>query len=79
MPIAEIVHSLGAPLFIAAIIAHTYIASISMEGGFDAMADGIVDLNGAKQHRRSTGGGNIRKAERAAQHAAHSSGGRPSL
>jgi formate dehydrogenase subunit gamma len=50
MQIAEIVHSLGAIAFIAAVIAHTYIASIGMEGGFDAMADGNVDLNWAKQH-----------------------------
>ena len=50
MQIAEIVHSVGAVAFIAAVIAHIYIASIGMEGGFDAMADGYVDLNWAKQH-----------------------------
>jgi formate dehydrogenase subunit gamma len=52
MELAEIVHSLGAILFIAAIIAHVYIGSIGMEGGFDAMADGNVDLNWARQHHR---------------------------
>jgi formate dehydrogenase subunit gamma len=52
MQIAEIVHSIGAIVFIAAIIAHVYIASLGMEGGFDAMADGNVDLNWAKQHHR---------------------------
>jgi formate dehydrogenase subunit gamma len=52
MQIAEIVHSVGAIVFVAAIIAHVYIASLGMEGGFDAMADGNVDLNWAKQHHR---------------------------
>lgn len=52
MQLAEIVHSLGALVFIAAIIAHIYIGSIGMEGGFRAMADGNVDLNWAKQHHR---------------------------
>jgi formate dehydrogenase subunit gamma len=50
MQVAEMIHSLGAMLFIAAIIAHIYIATLGMEGGFDAMADGKVDLNWAKQH-----------------------------
>ncbi len=50
MQIAEIVHSLGAICFISAVLAHIYIGSIGMEGGFDAMADGKVDLNWAKQH-----------------------------
>jgi formate dehydrogenase subunit gamma len=50
MQIAEMIHGLGAMLFIAAIIAHIYIATLGMEGGIDAMADGKVDLNWAKQH-----------------------------
>lgn len=50
MQLAEIIHSLGAMLFIAAIIAHIYVATLGMEGGFDAMANGNVDLNWAKQH-----------------------------
>jgi formate dehydrogenase subunit gamma len=52
METAEIVHSLGAIVFIAAIIWHIYIGSIGIEGGFDAMANGKVDLNWAKQHHR---------------------------
>jgi formate dehydrogenase subunit gamma len=50
MQVAEMVHAIGAMLFIAAIIAHIYIATIGMEGGIDAMTDGKVDLNWAKQH-----------------------------
>jgi formate dehydrogenase subunit gamma len=52
MQIAEIVHSLGAIVFIAAVIAHIYIGTLGMEGGFDAMADGKVDLNWATQHHK---------------------------
>jgi formate dehydrogenase subunit gamma len=50
MQLAEITHSVVAMIFIAAILAHIYIASIGMEGGFDAMADGQVDLTWARQH-----------------------------
>jgi formate dehydrogenase subunit gamma len=37
-------------LFIAAMLAHIYIGSIGMEGAFDAMGTGEVDLNWAKEH-----------------------------
>jgi formate dehydrogenase subunit gamma len=50
MQVAEITHGVVAMIFIAAILAHIYIASIGMEGGFDAMADGQVDLTWARQH-----------------------------
>ena len=50
MQIAQVVHGLVAMGFIALIIAHIYIGTLGMEGGFDAMADGKVDLNWAKQH-----------------------------
>ena len=32
------------------IIAHIYIGSIGMEGAFDAMGSGEVDLNWAREH-----------------------------
>ena len=32
------------------IIAHIYIGSVGMEGAFDAMGSGEVDLNWAKEH-----------------------------
>jgi formate dehydrogenase subunit gamma len=50
MQLAEITHAVVAMIFIAAIIAHIYIATVGMEGGFDAMADGQVDLTWARQH-----------------------------
>jgi formate dehydrogenase subunit gamma len=47
---AEIVHSVVAMLFIAAMLAHIYIGTIGMEGAFEAMGSGAVDLNWAKEH-----------------------------
>jgi hypothetical protein len=37
-------------LFIAVMIAHIYIGSIGMEGAFEAMWDGTVDVNWATEH-----------------------------
>ena len=37
-------------LFIAAMLAHIYIGTIGMEGAFEAMWDGTVDVNWAKEH-----------------------------
>jgi len=45
-----IIHAVIAMLFIAAIMAHIYIGTIGMEGAFDAMGTGEVDLNWAKEH-----------------------------
>ncbi len=50
MQLAHIVHSVLSVLMIAAMIAHIYIGSIGMEGAFDAMGSGQVDLNWAKEH-----------------------------
>ncbi|HML13475.1 MAG TPA: formate dehydrogenase subunit gamma [Xanthobacteraceae bacterium] len=50
MQLAEIVHGVVAMIFIAAILFHIYIGTLGMEGGFEAMATGQVDLNWAKQH-----------------------------
>ena len=50
MQIAQIVHAVVAVLFVAVIIAHIYIGSLGMEGAFEAMATGEVDLNWAKEH-----------------------------
>ena len=44
------VHALLAVTFIAAMLAHAYIGSVGMEGAFDAMGSGEVDLNWAKEH-----------------------------
>ncbi|HEX9322069.1 MAG TPA: formate dehydrogenase subunit gamma [Xanthobacteraceae bacterium] len=50
MQIAEIVHGVLAVLFVAAMLAHIYIGTLGMEGAFDAMGSGDVDLNWAKEH-----------------------------
>jgi formate dehydrogenase subunit gamma len=39
-------------LFIALILGHIYIGTIGMEGAFEAMWTGEVDLNWAKEHHR---------------------------
>jgi formate dehydrogenase subunit gamma len=45
-----VIHAVTAMLFIAVMLAHIYIGSIGMEGAFDAMGTGEVDLNWAKEH-----------------------------
>ena len=45
-----VIHAMIAMLFIAAMLAHIYIGSVGMEGAFDAMGTGEVDLNWAKEH-----------------------------
>ena len=37
-------------LFVALILAHIYIGTIGMEGAFEAMGEGSVDRNWAKEH-----------------------------
>ena len=50
MQSAEIVHAVVAMLFIAAMIGHIYIGTVGMEGAFEAMGTGSVDVNWAKEH-----------------------------
>lgn len=50
MQTAQMVHALIAIVLVAIIIAHIYIGSVGMEGAFDAMGSGEVDLNWAKEH-----------------------------
>jgi len=50
MQIVQVVHSLVAILFVALIIGHIYIGTLGMEGAFEAMGTGSVDLNWAKEH-----------------------------
>ena len=42
----------SALLFVAAMLAHIYIGTIGMEGAFEAMGTGTVDVNWAKEHHR---------------------------
>jgi formate dehydrogenase subunit gamma len=50
MESAEVAHGIIAMLFIAIMLAHIYIGTIGMEGAFEAMGTGEVDLNWAKEH-----------------------------
>jgi len=50
MQLAQMVHGTVAVLFVAIMIAHVYIGTIGMEGAFEAMGSGTVDLNWAKEH-----------------------------
>jgi len=50
MQLAQMVHGAVAMLFIAAMLAHVYIGTLGMEGAFEAMWSGQVDVNWAKQH-----------------------------
>jgi formate dehydrogenase subunit gamma len=47
---AAMVHGVIAMLFVAAMIGHIYIGTIGMEGAFEAMGEGTVDINWAKEH-----------------------------
>ncbi len=50
MQLSNIWHSVVAFLMMLAIIAHIYIGTVGMEGAYDAMGDGQVDLAWARQH-----------------------------
>jgi formate dehydrogenase subunit gamma len=50
MQLAQALHAVVALLFIALIIGHIYLGTIGMEGAFEAMGTGDVDLNWAKGH-----------------------------
>ena len=50
LQIWTVIHAVVALLFIAGILAHIYIGSLGMEGAFDAMGTGEVDVNWAKEH-----------------------------
>jgi formate dehydrogenase subunit gamma len=50
MQTAQVVHGVVAVLFVAAMLAHIYIGTIGMEGAIEAMWDGTVDTNWAKEH-----------------------------
>ena len=47
---ASLWHSIMALFLICVILAHIYIGSVGMEGAFDAMGTGQVDLNWAREH-----------------------------
>jgi formate dehydrogenase subunit gamma len=50
MELAEVFHGVVGVLFIALILAHIYLGTLGMEGAFEAMSQGTVDVNWAKEH-----------------------------
>lgn len=50
MELAQVFHAVVGVLFVAVIIAHIYIGTMGMEGAFEAMGEGTVDVNWAKEH-----------------------------
>jgi formate dehydrogenase subunit gamma len=50
MQTAEMVHGVAAACFIAFMLGHIYIGTIGMEGAFESMGEGTVDVNWAKEH-----------------------------
>jgi formate dehydrogenase subunit gamma len=50
MQLAQIVHGVVSVLFVAIMLAHIYIGTLGMEGAFEAMGRGDVDVNWAQQH-----------------------------
>ena len=46
----QVIHGVVAAVLVAIVLAHIYIGSVGMEGAFDAMGSGEVDLNWAKEH-----------------------------
>jgi formate dehydrogenase subunit gamma len=50
MQTAQMIHGIVGLLFIAIMLAHIYIGTIGMQGAFEAMGSGEVDVNWARQH-----------------------------
>ena len=73
MQLAQMVHGIVSVVFVAVMLAHIYIGTIGMEGAFEAMGKGEVDVNWAQQHhslwlekqtrKGRVGGGGVAPAE----------------
>ena len=50
MQTTQVIHAVIGVLFTAAMLAHIYIGSLGMEGAYDAMGSGEVDLAWARRH-----------------------------
>jgi formate dehydrogenase subunit gamma len=50
MQLAQGIHATVGVLMIAVILGHIYIGTLGMEGAYEAMGSGDVDLNWAKEH-----------------------------
>lgn len=65
MQVTQMVHGISALLFVAVMFAHVYIGTIGMEGAFESMGAGEVDLNWAKQHHAGWVDQQLTKSQRA--------------
>ena len=50
MQYAQLWHAIVSFVLMAIVLAHIYIGSVGMEGAYDAMGSGEVDLNWAREH-----------------------------
>ena len=50
MQLAQVVHATIGIVMIAVILGHIYIGTLGMEGAYEAMGSGTVDLNWAREH-----------------------------
>ncbi len=50
MQVAQLWHAIAAFVLMAIVMAHIYIGSVGMEGAYDAMGSGEVDLQWAREH-----------------------------
>ena len=50
MQLAQTIHAVVGVLMVAVILGHIYIGTLGMEGAYEAMGSGTVDLNWAKEH-----------------------------
>jgi formate dehydrogenase subunit gamma len=50
MQAANVIHALVGVVMVGIIVAHIYIGSVGMEGAFEAMGSGKVDVNWAREH-----------------------------
>lgn len=52
MQLSGLIHGIVGAIFVAVMLAHIYIGTMGMEGAFEAMGSGEVDVNWAKEHHR---------------------------
>jgi len=61
MQTAQVVHAVSGVIFIALMLSHIYMGTIGTEGSLEAMRDGTVDEQWAKEHgvRHGVGSGQV--------------------
>ena len=50
MELSHVIHSIGALLLVCVSLGHMYMGSVGMEGAFEGMRSGYVDINWAEEH-----------------------------